>query len=62
MSGKKKPSVNARTVGAVSSVARLAYDLARPATCPACNGRTYVFVCIKCPRIVPEPRPPALSG
>jgi hypothetical protein len=56
MPGKKKPSVSATTVGAVASVARLAYDLARPATCPACNGRTYVFVCINCPRIVPKPR------
>lgn len=56
MVGKKKSSVNVGTIGAVVSAVRLAYDLAKPATCPTCGHNTYVFVCVSCPRVVLQPR------
>lgn len=54
MPSKKNPP--AATITALVGVARLAYDVARPATCPNCGGRTFVFVCINCPRVVVKPQ------
>ena len=53
---RKKKALTFKQVAplAVSGL-RLVYDIAKPATCPTCGSRVYVFICPKCPKVVTHP-------
>ena len=55
MSPRKKSVTFKQAAPLIISGVKLAYDIAEPATCPTCGNRVYVFVCLKCPKVVMHP-------